>query len=258
MTRCGVCFRFAAPVGGPTPSWSRSTRRWWARGHRASARSRRLRSHSPASPRSSCWTGWTPSRANGCWSTAPPVGSVACSCSSPRRGARGSSPRRAHSGRHCCATSGWRCSWTATTVTSPGVRAVRSARSWTWSPTWLATGCSPPASRWSERVAGQVRSWSWRATSSSRLTATSPCMACSCAHRSRCWASWPPLSRVDRCVRWSTRCWTSRMRPRPTGGSSPGAARARSSCALPDQPAGRTVDDHRRDWPRTDQLPALA
>jgi NADPH:quinone reductase-like Zn-dependent oxidoreductase len=54
-----------------------------------------------------------PEPASGCWSTGPPVGSAACSCSSPGRGARGSSPRPARRGSRCCASSGRRCSWTA-------------------------------------------------------------------------------------------------------------------------------------------------
>lgn len=64
-----------------------------------------------------------------------------------RARARGSSPRPARSGSRCCASSGRRCSWTATPARWPSVRAARSARSLTWSPTWSATARWRPASR---------------------------------------------------------------------------------------------------------------
>src|SRR5215211_716837 len=35
---------------------------------------------------------------------------------------------------------------------------------------------------------------------------------------------------MDGCGRWWTRCWTWPMRRWPTGGSSPGAAKAKSCC----------------------------
>ena len=47
----------------------------------------------------------------------------------------------------------------------------------------------------------------------------------------RCWRCWRLLWRMACCGRWWTRCWSWRMRRWPTGGSSPGAAKARSCCA---------------------------
>src|SRR4029450_4700184 len=101
-----------------------------------------------------------------------------------------------------------------------GGRAGCSARSCTWSPTWWATARWRPASRWSGRVAGRLRSWSWPVTWSRRWTATSPWRVCWCARRGRCWRCWPLPWPMARCGRWWTRCWSWPMPPWPTGGSS--------------------------------------